>query len=196
MQIALFGTSADPPTRAHQQAIIWLSQKFELVAVWAADNPDKIHGATLDQRTIMLEMLVDEIPLAANIRLYRELSHRQTIRTIEFARAIWPTAEFHLAIGADLVEQIERWHSGTELLRQVHLVVIPRPGWSLPPTALDRLRELGCQLQLATELSTLEVSSTVMRQTSDLADLRQGLTPAVTSYIDEHHLYHRANNYR
>jgi nicotinate-nucleotide adenylyltransferase len=191
MQIALFGTSADPPTRAHQQAMAWLSQKFELVAVWAADNPDKVHGATLEQRTLMLELLVKEIPDAENIKVYRELSHRQTIRTIGVAQSIWPTAEFHLAIGADLVEQIERWHNGTELLRQVNLIIIPRPGWELRPVALDRLRELGCKFQLVMELNTLAVSSTAMRQTNDLEDLHLGLTTAVTNYIDQHHLYLR-----
>jgi nicotinate-nucleotide adenylyltransferase len=189
MQIALFGTSADPPTRAHQQAIAWLSQKFELVAVWAADNPDKVHGATLAQRTSMLELLVAEIPPTGNIQLYRELSHRQTIRTIGVAKSIWPDAEFHLAIGADLVEQIERWHQGTELLQQVNLVIIPRPGWELRPVALARLQELGCKFQLAMELSTLAVSSTAMRQTQDLEDRSVGLTAAVTEYIDQHHLY-------
>ncbi len=195
MQIALFGTSADPPTRAHQQVINWLSQKFEVVAVWAADNPDKIHGATLAQRAAMLEILVAEIPPPTTAKVYQQLSHRYTIRTIAFAQELWPEAEFVLTIGADLVAQIERWQGGTDLLRQVSLLVIPRPGWSLPPEALQRLAELGCKLQLVEELSTLAVSSTAMRQTTDVADLRMGLTPAVTAYIDQHGLYQRADNY-
>ena len=195
MQIALFGTSADPPTRAHQQVINWLGQKFEVVAVWAADNPDKTHGATLAQRAAMLEILVAEIPAPTTAKVCQQLSHRYTIRTIAFAREIWPTAELVLTIGADLVEQIERWQGGTELLRQVNLLVIPRPGWQLRPEMLQRLADLGCQLQLVEELSTLAVSSTAMRQTSDIADLRMGLTPAVEEYIDRHQLYQRISNY-
>jgi nicotinate-nucleotide adenylyltransferase len=195
MQIALFGTSADPPTRAHQQVINWLGQKFEVVAVWAADNPDKIHGATLAQRAAMLEILVTEISAPTTAKVCQQLSHRYTIRTIAFAREIWPTAELVLTIGADLVEQIERWQGGTELLRQVNLLVIPRPGWQLRPEMLQRLSDLGCHLQLVEELSTLAVSSSAMRQTSDPADLRMGLTPAVTEYIDRHQLYQRTGNY-
>jgi nicotinate-nucleotide adenylyltransferase len=195
MQIALFGTSADPPTRAHQQVIQWLGENFAVVAVWAADNPDKTHGATLAQRAAMLEILVAEILAPTNAKICQQLSHRYTIKTIALAREIWPTAELVLTIGADLVEQIERWQGGTELLRQVNLLVIPRPGWEIRPEMLQRLADLGCQLQLVEELSTLAVSSTAMRQTSDLADLRMGLTPAVTQYIDRNHLYQRTGNY-
>jgi nicotinate-nucleotide adenylyltransferase len=195
MQIALFGTSADPPTRAHQQVIQWLGENFAVVAVWAADNPDKTHGSTLAQRAAMLEILVAEIPAPTTARVCQQLSHRYTIHTIAFAREIWPTAELVLTIGADLVEQIEQWQGGTELLRQVNLLVIPRPGWKIRPERLQRLTDLGCQLQLVAELSTLAVSSTAMRQTSNLADLRLGLTPAVAAYIDRNHLYQRANNY-
>jgi nicotinate-nucleotide adenylyltransferase len=195
MQVALFGTSADPPTRAHQQVIDWLGQKFEVVAVWAADNPDKIHGATLAQRAAMLEILVAEIPAPTNATVCQQISHRYTIRTIAFAREIWPQAELVLTIGADLVAQIEHWQGGSELLQQVSLLIIPRPGWQLRPEMLQRLSDLGCQFQLLEELSTLAVSSTAMRQTSSLEDLHWGLTPAVTAYIDQHHLYWYTDNY-
>ena len=43
MRIALFGTSADPPTAGHQKILRWLSEGYDRVAVWAADNPFKCH---------------------------------------------------------------------------------------------------------------------------------------------------------
>lgn len=48
MNIALFGTSADPPTRGHGKILTWLAQHYDQVAVWAADNPFKQHQASLD----------------------------------------------------------------------------------------------------------------------------------------------------
>ena len=39
--VALFGTSADPPTSGHGAILGWLSQHYDQVAVWAADNPFK-----------------------------------------------------------------------------------------------------------------------------------------------------------
>lgn len=184
MQIALFGTSADPPTRAHQQIISWLSQRFPLVAVWAADNPDKVHGAMLAQRARMLELLVADLQ-CPQVQVHQELSHRYTIHTLKLAQQQWPTAHFSLVIGADLVPQIERWQGGPELIRQVELLVVPRPGWSIQPEMLEHLSNLGGRVQMVTDLDTLAVSSTAIRQESDL----WGLTESVAAYIDRLDLY-------
>jgi nicotinate-nucleotide adenylyltransferase len=184
MQIALFGTSADPPTRAHQQIISWLSQRFPLVAVWAADNPDKVHGAMLAQRARMLELLVADLQ-CPQVQVHQELSHRYTIHTLKLAQQQWPTAHFSLVIGADLVPQIERWQGGAELIRQVELLVVPRPGWSIQPEMLEHLSNLGGRVQMVTDLDTLAVSSTAIRQESDL----WGLTESVAAYIDRLDLY-------
>jgi nicotinate-nucleotide adenylyltransferase len=47
-KIALFGTSADPPTAGHKTILSWLSQNFDWVAVWASDNPFKIGNAAVN----------------------------------------------------------------------------------------------------------------------------------------------------
>ncbi len=188
MKIALFGTSADPPTLAHQQIMCWLSERFPRIAVWAADNPDKVHGATLGQRAAMLELLVASLE-HSHVQVYQELSHRYTVKTLKFARQLWPRAEFSLVIGGDLVSQIDRWQGGIDLIRQVELLVVPRPGWSLPPEALQRLENLGGRVQLVTDLDTLAISSTAVRRDADL----QALTPTVAAYIDRLDLYHLKN---
>jgi nicotinate-nucleotide adenylyltransferase len=188
MKIALFGTSADPPTVAHQQILDWLSDQFSLVAVWAADNPDKTHAATLGQRARMLELLVADLH-HPQMRVYQELSHRFTRKTLNFAQQLWPTAEFSLVIGGDLVGQIDQWQGGIELIRQVELLVVPRPGWEIQPEALGHLEDLGGRVQLVTDLHTPAVSSTAIRQHIDW----QGITPAVAKYIDRLNLYPLTN---
>lgn len=188
MEIALFGTSADPPTRAHQQVIDWLGQRFAIVAVWAADNPDKTHGATLAQRSAMLELLVAELP-SSGVGVYPELSDRYTINSIAKASAIWPEACFSLVIGSDLVEQIERWHRAAELLARVDLLVVPRPGWELSTETWQRLQRIDRKREVITELATADVSSTEMRRAIQGAAGEQGLTPAVREYIQTSGLY-------
>jgi nicotinate-nucleotide adenylyltransferase len=188
MEIALFGTSADPPTYAHQQVIDWLGQRFALVAVWAADNPDKIHGATLAQRTAMLEKLVAELP-PSGVGVYPELSDRYTINSVSQARSIWPHGRLSLVIGGDLVEQIESWHRAAELLAQVDLVVVPRPGWTVSPTTWQRLQRTERQRKIITELATADVSSSALRRSIQTAAGQQGLTPAVREYIQTAGLY-------
>ena len=77
-KIALFGTSADPPTAGHQTILKWLSQQYDLVVVWASDNPFKDHQTNLYNRTEMLNLIIQEIDTAKNnVILCQEISDRR-----------------------------------------------------------------------------------------------------------------------
>ncbi len=186
--IALFGTSADPPTRGHQAILHWLSQQFDQVAVWASDNPFKTHGAALDHRQVMLRLLIDEVNFAqGNVTFYPALSHPRTLDTLKQARQLWPQAGLTFVIGADLVATIATWYQIQDVLAQVTLLVIPRPGYSLTSADLQPLQKLGANVAIANFCGPA-VSSTAVRE-ADLA----GLTPAVQAYIHQKGLYEWSN---
>ena len=63
-RIALFGTSADPPTRGHQALLEQLLHRYDHVATWASDNPMKQHGAALSVRAMLLKALVGQLNLS------------------------------------------------------------------------------------------------------------------------------------
>jgi nicotinate-nucleotide adenylyltransferase len=186
MKIALFGTSADPPTIAHQEIISWLGSQFEYVAVWAADNPFKIHGASLEQRSQMLELLIAEIDpvISQYAQVYRNLSSQRTIETLATAATIWNDGEFTLTIGADLIAQLPQWYQASKLLSQVELLIVPRIGNQIESTDLQKLTDLGAKIKIA-PLATPQISSTVIRNSHSI----QGLTPKVATYIHQHNLY-------
>jgi nicotinate-nucleotide adenylyltransferase len=185
-KIALFGTSADPPTIGHQTILKWLASNYDLVVVWASDNPFKKHQTSLTRRSEMLQLTIEEIKtIHHNIQLHPELSDRYTLVTINKAREIWQEAEFTLVIGTDLVEQISKWYRVRELLQQVRLLIIPRSEYNLEPQALAQLNNLGCKYQIA-NFKTIPTSSTAYRLNKD----RTVLTPAVKTYIDRHNLYY------
>lgn len=185
MNVALFGTSADPPTRGHQAILSWLSQHYHHVAVWAADNPFKSHQAPLKHRAGMLQALIHSInPPQCNLSLHPELSHRRTVVTVERARERWPDARLVLVVGSDLVSQLPRWYRIEAILAQCQLLVVPRPGFPLDEVARDRLRELGGDLAVA-DLTGLDVSSTDFRKGQDASNL----PPAVEDYIRRERLY-------
>jgi nicotinate-nucleotide adenylyltransferase len=186
MKVALFGTSADPPTIAHQEIIRWLASKFDRVAVWAADNPFKTHGASLEQRSQMLELLIAQIDLSVSkhTHVYRELSSQRTLETFVTARSIWADSEFILTIGADLITQLPDWYRASELLAQVKLLIVPRTGSQISANDLQILTDLGAKIEIA-PLSTPPISSTVIRNSHSLV----GLTPRVAAYIQQHQLY-------
>jgi nicotinate-nucleotide adenylyltransferase len=186
MQIALFGTSADPPTIAHQEIISWLASQFDSVAVWAADNPFKIHGASLEQRSQMLELLIAEIDpaISQQTRVDRSLSSQRTFETLMTARSIWRDREFMLTVGADLITQLPQWYRVRELLTQVQLLIIPRTGSQIEPHDIQILTDLGAKITIA-PLTTPAISSTVIRNSHSIV----GLTPRVAVYIQQHQLY-------
>lgn len=185
-RIALFGTSADPPTAGHQAILSWLSERYDWVAVWAADNPFKSHQTPLEHRGAMLRLLIEDIEQKRqNIGFYPELSSKRTLETVEKARKRWGAdVEFTLVVGSDLVKQLPRWYRAEDLLRQVHLLVVPRPGYTLEDGDLHRLRQLGTDVKIA-DLTGPAVSSTAYRENGDI----QALTPPIKAYIHREHLY-------
>lgn len=183
-KIALFGTSADPPTAAHQTIVKWLSQHYDLVAVWASDNPFKNHQASLEHRMMMLKLLIGEID-QNKIKLCEELSHLRSLITVEKARKIWGSEpELILVIGADLVSQIRSWYQVEELFKQVQLLIVPRPGYKLEKQDLLALTNLGAKWEIA-DLDAPPVSSTAYRQ----HDNKYVITPSVNDYIQREELY-------
>ena len=185
-RVALFGTSADPPTAGHQAILRWLSQHYDWVAVWAADNPFKSHQTSLEHRGAMLRLLIEDINCTReNIVLHPELSSYRTLETLEKAKEYWGAdADFTLVIGSDLVSQLPRWYRVKDLLRQVQLLVVPRPGYPVGDADLQRLMQLGAEVAIA-DLTGLAVSSTAYRENGDT----QALTPPVQAYIHREHLY-------
>lgn len=183
--IALFGTSADPPTEGHRLILTWLAQQFDRVAVWVADNPFKSHHATLAERTTMLRLLIESSPvLRSRVVLDPQLSHSRTLFTVQRARERWPEAEFSLVIGSDLLTQLPTWYRAAELLSQVKVLVIPRPGYAITSDGLERLRQMGTEVTIA-DWQGLPVSSSRYRQEQDMGVL----PPPVQAYIHQQQLY-------
>ena len=185
-KIALFGTSADPPTVGHQTILHWLSQHYDRVVVWASDNPFKQHQTPLIYRTEMLGLAIADLNLPRNnINLHPELSDRYTLVTVNQAREKWgKEVEFSLVIGSDILGQITSWYRIGELLAQVKVLVVPRLGYGIKEADLCALNEAGGRVAIAT-LNAPKVSSSTYRLEKD----NSLITPAVNSYILQNNLY-------
>ncbi|MEB3169895.1 MAG: nicotinate-nucleotide adenylyltransferase [Synechococcaceae cyanobacterium] len=145
--IALFGTSADPPTQGHRALLEGLLAQFPRVATWASDNPLKQHGAPLAARTALLQALVAAIG-DPRLQVVPELSSPWTMETLARARARWPTATPVFVVGGDLLPQIPRWRQAERWLPGCRLAVVPRRGWPLQAADLRELERRGAQLQV------------------------------------------------
>lgn len=184
-EIALFGTSADPPTEGHKTILEWLSRHYDQVAVWAASNPLKSKQTPLKHRMKMLELMIASLTTPkANVKLYAELSHPRSLETVKKAEILWNNqANFTFVIGSDLIAQIRRWYKSEELLQRVKLLIIPRPGYPLTETELEILKEIGANYQVA-DINAPSVSSSAYREKG-----KEVIDNSVKSYIQEQKLY-------
>ncbi|BAW96258.1 nicotinate (nicotinamide) nucleotide adenylyltransferase [[Synechococcus] sp. NIES-970] len=182
--IALFGTSADPPTIGHQGILRWLGEHYDQVAVWASDNPFKEHGATLSQRSAMLRLLTEDLG-CENVAVDERLSDRRSLNTLKKAQEIWgENITFSLVIGSDLITQIPRWYRVKDLLPQVTLLIFPRKGYPLQPEALQQIEALQGTWQAATYVPPA-VSSSEYRSEGKATML----IPSIIHYIQNQGLY-------
>ncbi|MBE9068417.1 nicotinate-nucleotide adenylyltransferase [Leptolyngbya cf. ectocarpi LEGE 11479] len=186
-RVALFGTSADPPHNGHRSIVATLGHQFDYVAVWASDNPWKTDQSPISMRMDMLGLAIDELDTPGTVKLHPELSHPYTAVTLERARRIWPEAEFTFVIGADLIEQLPRWHRSADVMRWAKILVFPRPGYMLQETDLAELRALGAEVAIATPLSQHHISSSALRQSRPQHP--DEIPAVVQAYISHNNLY-------
>ena len=182
-QIALFGTSADPPTRGHKALLEELLLLYPRVATWASDNPKKQHGAPLDLRAQLLQALVKQIQ-DPRLEQIQELSDPFTIRTLQRAGQRWPDAELVFVVGSDLASQIPSWKQTDQWLPHCRLAIAPRQGWPLTAVAIQQLKQLGARLDQLV-LSVPASASSALRERPRQDQLPESVWPLLI----EHNLY-------
>lgn len=191
LKLALFGTSADPPTLGHLAIVNYLSAKYDRVAVWAADNPFKSGQTRLQHRNHMLGLLIQSL-LCNNVGVEADLSELRTVHSLAKARARWPDVALTLVIGADLVPQMPKWYEIAAILAEAELLIMPRSGYEITPQDLNSLSQLGARYQIAPFVPPA-ISSTDYRRQGSNPGLTQTATPSVTNsiaaYIHQHNLY-------
>ena len=148
-QLALFGTSADPPTVGHRAVLAGLMQLFPRVCTWASDNPFKQHGAPLDVRAALLGAVVNSLTeqqSSDRLQLRQDFSSRRALDSIAAARRCFPDDEPVFVVGTDLVPQIPSWYAVETWLPNCSLAVVQRQGWPLKDQDFEQLRVLCPQV--------------------------------------------------
>ena len=145
--IALFGTSADPPTLGHQALLRELTKIFPKVITWASDNPDKNHQIPLIKRTQLLRILVKHIS-HPKLELVQELSSPRTIHTLKKAFKLWPEANFSFVIGSDLAIEVPKWLNAKSILNKATIAIAMRDGWPISDQQLEEIKKLGGEVDL------------------------------------------------
>ncbi len=186
--IALFGTSADPPTLGHETLLSELIKIFPKVITWASDNPDKNHQIPLQKRTQLLRILVEKIS-HPKLELVQELSSPRTIHTLKKALTLWPEANFSFVIGSDLTVQVPKWLNAKSIFNKATIAIAMRDGWPISDQQLEEITNLGGEINLL-PFHVPESSSSKFRDRPQEALVPKELVP----FLLEENLYGLSDN--
>lgn len=201
--LLMLGGAFDPVHNGHLIVARAVAEKkgFDRVLlVPAAQSPHKgPSAASARQRVEMVQQAVagESLFEVSDIEIARR-GPSYTIDTVLQLRALHgEDVDLHLLVGADVLDDLPRWHRAGELLKMVRLVVAVRYPWSLrlPQTLLHLEEKLGAQMaqeimKQAVETPVIEVSSTQIRQRVSQGQSIAYLVPrAVQDYIALHRLY-------
>ena len=194
MRKLCFGGSFNPVHHAHlvcARAVAEAKGFERVVLIPSALPPHKLQATELapaHHRLEMCRLAVAGDPLFEVNDI--EVSRPGPSYTIDTARQLrqsgWDDVSW--LIGADMVAILPHWHLPMDLLREVELVVMARPGWTMDwdglPEPYRRLREQVVEAPL------IDISSTLVRNRVASEKSIRYLTPEpVCNYIESHRMY-------
>lgn len=203
--IGLFGGTFDPIHHGHLRTALEVAEHFAIPDMRLIPGNVPPHRpqplASPQQRLAMLQAAIaGESSLRADDRELRRAGFSFSFYTLEAIRAeVGHDCPIVFTLGFDAFLHFQSWHRWQEILQLAHLVVVHRPGYSLPPEGWYQpyLSENPADLRNAPAgriyplaVTALDISATDVRKR-----LKQGKNPryllpdTVLDYIQTHQLY-------
>jgi nicotinate-nucleotide adenylyltransferase len=203
MRVGIFGGTFDPIHFGHLIVAEQAREQARLDAVWfipAPRPPHKDEGrlTRFEQRVEMLELALAGNPAFQVDELEKERTGPSyTVDTLAELRHRHPGDEFFLLAGSDTVRDLHLWYQPVRLLELVGLVVMARPGHTVPDPAelRGRLKLPGAVLLrlIVVESPQIDISSHDLRARAAAGhSIRYFLPRAVEMYILDKQLYRPA----
>ncbi|HEX4888828.1 MAG TPA: nicotinate-nucleotide adenylyltransferase [Alphaproteobacteria bacterium] len=132
MRVGLLGGSFNPAHAGHRHISLIALKRLQLDRVWwlvSPQNPLKPAGdmAGLTQRANSAHAVARH-PRIKVSTIESRLGTRYTIDTLAALRRHWPGVHFVWLMGADNLAQLPRWRHWNQIMRQMPMAVLDRPG--------------------------------------------------------------------
>ena len=176
-KVALFGTSADPPSNGHKKIIEELSKIYNLVISYASDNPLKKHSENLYNRSLLLKTLIHDFN-NPNISFDQDLSSPWAISSIRKCKQKYNLIDIDFVIGSDLLEEIITWKNINELFKEANLFIIPRKDYPITEKSLKLIKELNGKFRISL-FKIPKISSSNIRKNINYSGLPKCLIPII-----------------
>ena len=182
-RIALFGTSADPPTIGHKKILEELSNIYSHIIAYASDNPKKKHKESIFFRNLLLKTLIKDIN-NPQIIFNQKISSPWTINSIKECKKIYPFNKIDFVIGSDLIREIFAWKNFDKIIREVKLLIIKREGFPIEADSLKMLETNKVIFEISS-LNIPNISSSMVRLNNNYS----GLPKSLIDIVKENNLY-------
>ena len=176
-RIALFGTSADPPTIGHKKILEELSNLYSCVIAYASDNPKKKHKENIFFRNLLLKSLIKDMN-NPKIIFNQKISSQWAIESIEECKKIYPFSKIDFVIGSDLITEIFSWKNFDKITHTVQLLIIKREGYPIRSKTLKMLKTNKVIFKISS-LNIPKISSSMVRLNNNYSDLPKSLIDIV-----------------
>jgi nicotinate-nucleotide adenylyltransferase len=198
MRVALFGGSFDPPHHGHIAIATAAANVFDLDNVLFAAvgrqplKRERVRASFAD-RLAMVELACRADARFAVSALDAPRSDGKpnyTVQTLATLCEAMPDARLFNLVGADSFLNLPRWHEPERLLELAEWIVVSRPGFPLADLSALGLtpRQRGRVHLLQTVHE--DVAASNLRERLEAGDqCADVLDPAVSAYIQAHHLY-------
>lgn len=175
--IALFGTSADPPTIGHKKILEELSKIYAFTIGYVSNNPNKKHKEDISIRSHLLKTLIDGLD-NPKILFNQSVSSQWAVESIKKCKRIYELNNLDFVIGSDLIKDIFYWKNFDKIILEVSFFIILREGYPVESNTLKMLETHRVKFKIST-IKTPNISSSNFRLNFNCSNLPSSLIDIV-----------------
>ena len=175
--IALFGTSADPPTIGHKKILEELSKIYTFTISYVSNNPQKKHIEDISIRSHLLKTLIEDLD-NPKILFNQSVSSQWAVESIKKCKRIYEFDNLDFVIGSDLIKDIFYWKNFDKITDEVSFLVILREGYPVESNTLKMLETYKVKFKIST-IKTPNISSSKFRLNFNCSNLPSSLIDIV-----------------
>ena len=175
--IALFGTSADPPTIGHKKILEELSKTYAFTISYVSNNPKKKHIEDISIRSYLLKTLINDLD-NPKILFNQKISSQWAVESIKKCKEIYKFNNLDFVIGSDLIKDIFYWKNFDKIILEVSFFIILREGYPVESNTLKMLETYKVKFKIST-IKIPNISSSKFRSNFNYSNLPTSLIDIV-----------------
>ncbi len=181
--IALFGTSADPPTIGHEKILEELSKIYTHTICYVSNNPNKKHKEHITIRSKLLKTLVEDLD-DYKILFNQSVSSKWAVESIKKCKKIYEINTLDFVIGSDLIRDIFCWKNFEKIIKEVSFFIIIREGYPVESNTLKMLETYNVKFKISS-IKIPNISSSKFRLNFNYSNL----PPSLIDFVKKNNLY-------